>query len=308
MGNNTIVFASDRKFVLPLAISLSSLAKVSGSNPDFKVIVLEHGLTTRDRDLLAESFPSTRVSFIEVNMESLSDLKSQVRLGPMTYARLMAPGLVHSSVTRLIYCDADVLFRQPVDELFNIDLEGLPLAACVDAGNPVVSFPWGVSDWHELGLDAKTSFFNAGLLVIDVERWNEMSISEQVFEYCEVRGDSLNFADQDGLNAVIAGQFRPLPLRWNSTTALRHGHNFSYAFLDRNQVETAVLDPALIHFTGFGPKPWESGCVDAFRSEWIDVYQESQFRSRLGVIPMTKRLRALIRGAIRSIAQRTGLL
>ena len=61
-----------------------------------------------------------------------------------TYARLLLPELVPSSVTRLLYLDCDIVVLRDIGELFDERLDGSLLAAVESKG---------FRRWSELGID-----------------------------------------------------------------------------------------------------------------------------------------------------------
>src|SRR5690606_9658939 len=55
------------------------------------------------------------------------------RLSNIVYARLMIDRLVGPDVERVLYLDCDMLVRDNIEKLFDIDMEGKPIAAVRDS-------------------------------------------------------------------------------------------------------------------------------------------------------------------------------
>jgi lipopolysaccharide biosynthesis glycosyltransferase len=118
------------------------------------------------------------------------------------YSRLFAPRLVGEEVERLIYLDLDTLVRVDIRSFWDIDLSGHTLGA--------------VRDEYYEQQEGRSPLFNSGVLLIDVKRWKERKVEEQVLS--EVRhgtGGIVALADQDDLNTVLHDDWQILDPSWN---------------------------------------------------------------------------------------------
>jgi lipopolysaccharide biosynthesis glycosyltransferase len=137
-------------------------------------------------------------------------------------------------VERVLYLDADTLVRADIRPLWEMSLQGKPLAAAPDVGYPLGTH---ASD--------KAPYFNAGALLLDLAliRRETAALASSA---CSLR-DS-RFRDQDALNMHFQGRWRALPLMWNAQGL------GSYAALpsaDRDTLDlNAMNTPAVVHFTG----------------------------------------------------------
>jgi hypothetical protein len=101
---------------------------------------------------------------------------------------------------------------------------------------------WDVGHWHKflsevVGLADYKSYFNAGVLVMDLKSFRNTGLVDAAEEFLEQRKSETAFVDQDALNHVIDGAFVRLDPRWNVLAALGHS------------------DPWIIHYAG-PSKPW----------------------------------------------------
>ena len=158
--------------------------------------------------------------------------------------------LLPDSIDRAVYVDADTLTRRDLAPLFDLDLEGRTLAAC-----PEMPFPthharhlWGVSVHPELNYKADcpvapvASYFNSGVLVIDLTRWRDTAVESRIVDYASTLPDSYVLLDQDALNTVLWDDW--LLIDWKLW-------NWPGYFKDFRAWETNV-----VHFIGTS-KPWE---------------------------------------------------
>jgi lipopolysaccharide biosynthesis glycosyltransferase len=119
------------------------------------------------------------------------------------YSRLFAPRMVQGDPARLIYLDIDTIVRTDLQDLVTLDLKGNTIAAVRDKE-------------YEDG-EGKSPLFNSGVMVIDVKRWKERKIEEQVLlEIRHSQGGIVPLADQDDLNEILHSDWLELPLNWNA--------------------------------------------------------------------------------------------
>lgn len=186
------------------------------------------------------------------------------------YERLVALGSLPSNLPRVIYLDGDLLFMDAIDDLWNTDISGFVVGAVQDAIIPWVSSPLGLRRYRELGFGPTDPYFNAGVLVVDVDAWRSERIEERALAYLERRQRSVNLADQDALNAVLRGRWTRLADRWNIIGGAAGRAHFRPRGVELARITAAVKDPAIIHFAGY-LKPW---VYSDLGSLWASAYAD----------------------------------
>lgn len=169
----------------------------------------------------------------------VAELPATAQWPKIVYARMLVADLLPSDIDRAIYLDCDMLVRAPIEQLFDIDLEGRPLGAVRDSLAPFIA---GRRDMRQnQGIfDPADPYFNSGMLVIDLSQWRIIDIKAEI---AAIAGRGLMdrlYYDQDMLNLVFRNRWTPLPWRWNT--------------IDAHPVHEA-LDAAILHYTLKG-KPW----------------------------------------------------
>jgi hypothetical protein len=89
-----------------------------------------------------------------------------------------------------------------------------------------------------LGID-NDSYFNAGLLVLDLKKIRSGALFTQVRKYLTQNTDKIKYVDQDGLNAVFENDYLRLDQGYN------YQHYFSKWFKPLSKSEISI-----IHYTG----------------------------------------------------------
>lgn len=161
------------------------------------------------------------------------------RLSNIVYARILFAELLPADVTRLLYLDCDMMVRAPIERLYEIDMQGFPLAAVPDYVGVQIMTRRSVIDPRGI-FDAAMRYFNAGLLLIDMNQWRQMNILER-FEAAIADGTLARiYYDQDFLNLTFRENWLELDTYWNLLDP-RPSHE--------------VLNPHILHYTG-KKKPW----------------------------------------------------
>src|SRR5262249_26051824 len=185
-------------------------------------------------------------SMIKVQEDALNDLAGGVHFTVMTYARLLIGDLLPREIDRVLYLDGDILVRGDIGELWTTDLRDRTLGAVVD----LPPYPYN----RRLGLPDDTSYFNAGVLLIDLRRWRQLRVGERALSFAREHPERLAWADQCALNLVLHDDWRALDRVWNlqsmDVARLVNGH-MRFDTVDPGQLRAARL----VHFNGRS-KPW----------------------------------------------------
>jgi lipopolysaccharide biosynthesis glycosyltransferase len=171
-------------------------------------------------------------------------------------------------ITKVLYLDADIVVRRDLAALFDTPLDRAPIAAAADHPLQLLAergdfiygpgAPWRTDNYiHDhLGLKNIASYFNAGVLLIDLARYATSGAPERAQAFLAQKGDASIFNDQDALNVALEGDVEFLDPRWNFNP------DFAALAGDRPlgaELEAALRlcrdDPWIVHFAGL--KPWE---------------------------------------------------
>lgn len=241
-----VASVADGRYAIPLAAMLQSALATLRPDRTLSVHLVDMGLAAADRDRLTTlaARHDAVLEWHDGDASAFESLPLTRRMTSATYARLALPELL-PDLRKVIWLDADVVVAADLDRLWHTDLDGHDVLAVQDPCVPHVSSRYGVQRWRELGLPARAKYFNAGVMVLNLERWRVDGIATRVRAYLGDHHDECMFWDQDGLNAVLCGRWGELDLRWNECSG----------FTPRERPEARALEPWIVHFTG-RLKPW----------------------------------------------------
>jgi len=240
---NAIMFATDENYAPHLGVLLKEIT--SQSSCFFKFYIMADSLCAGTVTNLKDCAKGNNVVFLDVS--EISEFLPNVDgyISRTTYARLF---LDQFDITEqyILYLDCDIVVTNDICLIFETRLDDYVIGAVVSAD--------GVNERiHELGIDPESSYFNAGVLYIDVDKWKDLNVGQNAIALLTKRGKKMLWKDQDALNLVLERRWKPLPLEWNC-----HSHHYR-----------SVLHPLLCHFTG-PLKPWHYMCNNSY----VDIYKK----------------------------------
>jgi lipopolysaccharide biosynthesis glycosyltransferase len=243
----TIICAADEHYALPLAVMLESLSSNANPSRRIDVYIIDCGLSESVRMRISKQVrPNLHFHWqLSTRSRDIGD-PSWGHVSGATYERLIIDEYLPGDTTFALWLDCDLLVLDDITTLFQRPLKGHTLLAVRDAFIPSVSSRFGVHNWQELGLTKKQPYFNAGVMLIDMDRWRASEVASRAAQYIQRYGKKVYFNDQEALNAVIGDDWFSLDDRWNCSANPFHARQQSP---DRDV-------PAIIHFSG-RIKPWD---------------------------------------------------
>lgn len=291
-----VVLASDRNYAMALAVAICSAASNCDRMRKLVFHVIQGGIGADLRVKVESSlecvgFPDARINWLEGQIGCAADLKiARQYWTPMVYARLLIPELLPVEVEKALYLDCDLVVLDDLGKLWDTDVTQCSLLAVRDL-IAHVSAPGGLVNYRELGIPAETKYFNSGVLLMNLKKWRECHISEQVFEYLKTHREIIQMVDQEGLNAILYADWGELDFRWNWQIPWR---NYRLGMRKMPWIPESGMR-SIVHFTT-AEKPWLPGCDYAERKyffEYLDHTEWAEWR-----VPYLKEVSARIKWAL----------
>jgi len=257
-GLGPIVLSSDAAYAMPLAVTLRSIVESNIADWPLSFHILYSGIDDELRSRIESSLPrgSARVSWhhVDVSFWSNHSFTEAPHMSPMSFARIQIADALRNHHGRALFLDSDLLVFGSLRDLWNVDLGRNHIAAVEDSG---------IATWKARGdpmpenFPSVSGYFNAGVMLIDLDAWREARVAERAMQY--LAKQSTPFGDQDALNAVIDGRWKSLDRRWNLQI---------YPMAE----PVTKTQAAIVHFVT-GTKPWKfrelnhnSALYDEYRS------------------------------------------
>lgn len=235
MTRNAVCFCTDRNMAVPALFVATAAAQYARGAYDVHIFAEAGELDAEHRAWMARhgiqgleglSFPRLHATGATAG-----------RIPPASLIRLLMPELLAGRYDRLLYIDVDTEIRGDLAPVFDLDLKGNVLAAA--------SASAGEAHCRRLGMTAPYRYFNSGVMLIDVARWNAENVGERALQFIERNAAICTLPDEDALNAVADGRFMELSLIWNFRGGLMQLPGSS-----------RLVTPVICHYDG-PDKPWK---------------------------------------------------
>ena len=266
------VYATDNNYVPWCGISILSLFDSNREMADLSVVVLDNGIAREGRQQLlgiAASY-GRQLSFVDVRaFQKKMDFQADSGgFNQTTLVRLFLPTYLEDLTGTVLYLDCDTVVTGSLAELSDIDMTGYDLAAVPELYMP--------SDQKvKIGLSASDSYYNAGVLLINLDAWRAENLTEKFLSYYKKMNKILLYSDQDILNVCCRGRIRTLPQTYNLNPNLCY---FPYWFIRRlhpdyvvepkEAYEAMLKHSAVCHYMG-DERPWIHGNHSSFQGAFL---------------------------------------
>lgn len=256
-----IVLACDEAYAMPLATALRSIAEANRGDWPLDFHVFSDGILDGTRRKIFDSLPkgSASIRWVEVDLEQFKGFSTIAHISKITYARFLIPSIFPDTVSQVLYLDADILVLDDLRSLWETNLQEAIVGAVLDGLDSQLKN--GEPGFENI--PHVQNYFNAGVLLINLDQWRKEGISMKAIEYLTLHPDS-RFSDQDALNVVCDGRWKKLDPRWNFVD-----------FYEKVKISdlSAQQQPGIVHFAAW-EKPWDA------RISHVNASFYNIFRSR----------------------------
>lgn len=271
-----IGFSVNEKYIPYLCVAINSLKHVITCKYYYTICILHEKITSevqkKVKDWVGQDI---NINFVDISSHLydcqlfVGGEKGENYLTKETYFRLLLPEIL-PDVSKMFYFDADVVFKNNIEQLFSLDIGDNLLAAVPD-----IADNWKCHDQaflskyrkEELNLPDVGDYFNAGVLILNLEKFRELYKPGELISLASQKLWKKH--DQDVLNLVCRGKYYKLDIRWNLI-------ELSYDILTRNygeaivmEYENAMKNPGVIHYAA--RKPWMNRRVAFAKDFWESV-------------------------------------
>ncbi len=286
-----VAMASDDRYAMPLATAVRSLLNSLESGWNTRLWIINDGIQSKNVKKCMESwegFPVQVNWLVAPNAEAWA-LPVTVSLPIATYYRLFLPKLL-VSVPKVLYLDPDVLVRRSIHELWETDLGDCPIAAAQDLACPWIHFHSvmdnyqlayryllrrdPIPNYQALGLPAGAPYFNAGVMLMDLDRWRDEGLSDQLLEFTSEHAANNVSADQYSLNVCLWNRRKEIDIRWNQLQAIHDMPGWRESPFNAQSFRSYRDEAWIAHFAGPN-KPWEDSSRHPLRHEYLKLLDET---------------------------------
>lgn len=273
-----IFFSVDSYAIEGLGIALTSMLRNCSNSEYLKIWVLCSNITPNDKEIIKQLLKNEDFKgeweFIAFDADNEFKYFKRIYGNKLSYGRFLIPEILKSG--HAFYLDADIVVNLDILDLQNYTSDKLIGAVERRKFKNTIENDFLI---NKLGLKPETSYFNAGILIINLDEWHRKNISDKLIDLARRFPNDLLQADQTMLNVLCNGNYTQIPNRFNN--------GFS-SFEPKNKVTAKTI----VHFISY-PKPWDIwgdqihngyACWVEYRTSfWENCYNKITFSKLLKV-------------------------
>ncbi|WP_321387054.1 glycosyltransferase family 8 protein [uncultured Enterococcus sp.] len=269
-----VVSASDEHYAPYLCVMITSLLEKTSPDTEIDFYILDDHISKESKGLLQQTVKlhsnQATIEFIPVDRHQYENFLVSDHITTTAYFRLSLPKLLKDySYRKILYIDADTLILADIRELYNSSLHGKIIGAVIDPGQ--------TKALKRLGIPSTDYYFNSGVMVVDLQKWNEHKITEKALAFLTEHGDRILYHDQDALNAVLYEHWAPLHPKWNMQTSLIFERHPAPTKTYEQLYREGNMNPSIVHFTGHD-KPWNTLKNHPYQQLYMAKLAETLFK------------------------------
>lgn len=257
-----IVYVANEKYAKYLGISMYSLLENNKSSTDINIHVFSTGICEESKkklELIAKRFKrNIKLYDLENLKDRFSYAVDTTRFDISTMGRLFIGDVLGADIKRVIYLDCDTIIRKDISKLWYTELFDKAVGAVME---PTIYKRAKLN----IGLEHDAPYYNAGVLLIDMEKWRAKNFTQIIIDYFESIKDKSLFNDQDAINGALKWQIMPISPIYNFFTNYKYRRYEDlikimpeYRYISKDEFICIKNDPAIIHFAG-DERPWYRG-------------------------------------------------
>ena len=274
-----VVFICDENYVMPTIVAVTSIYINKEKSSKYSIHIIASDISSKSHRLFEElNKEDFRVSILDLSQTETYS-KYQIKNLHVSTAALHKFNIANlfDQYEKILYLDGDVLIQKDLMNLYNLDISNV-YAAVVKDYKPMTYNPPQV---EKLGIK-HTSYFNSGVMLLNLKKMREDNLSEKLFNY-RIKGINY-FMDQDALNVVFKEKVQYISFLYNVMSSVMGAFNFnvlkSYYELSEIKNKDDIYKKATIIHLCTRYKPWNYSNVP-FAHEWYYYYKNSSCKENL---------------------------
>lgn len=195
-----VAFIFDDAYSLCTGVAVFSLFQNRNPLRNYHVYLIAHEVSPENQALfLALNEERFSVEIIDVSNErkhsSFSRMRFAMHVSTTALIKFELPQLIKKQ-DKLLYLDGDVIVRDSLEALYDMNIEGKYAAVCKDLGANSYPAPF------QRRLNTKHAYyFNSGVMLLNLKLMRQMDLSQKLIQY-KLHGLN-DFMDQDAFNIVF---------------------------------------------------------------------------------------------------------
>lgn len=208
-----IFFTIDDNYSPFVATSITSIC--SNTQRECEFIVLDGGISEENKEKILDLkrfYKNFSINFVKIDAEKyFKDFIVTQYLSLAVYYRFLIP-ILFPDIAKVLYLDVDIIAKGDIGILYDVDLNNYIIGAAKDGGD----INWINKLKCNMNMNINSTYFNAGILIIDFEKWRKQNVTNELFNIEKLYHEKLICCDQDILNKYFENNYKLIEPRYNS--------------------------------------------------------------------------------------------
>lgn len=159
MAEINICMITDNNYVIPTAVAITSAISHKKDTSVYHFYLLVNNISNFNRKQLEKlAGEQVVIDFIETDIAKYESIMVKTHVSQAAALKFDVPNII--GCNRILYIDGDILVREDLEKLFNVDMEDCLIAAVRDMGGEV--------KLHFNDLLGTENYFNSGVMLLDL--------------------------------------------------------------------------------------------------------------------------------------------
>lgn len=264
-----ILVTLNSDYVYPLCVMFRSLERnCHGEHLD--IYVAYSRLTENDFSRMEAALGTADYTIHRVLVDNgiFSGAPVLDRLSKETYYRLLIGDILPCDVHKILYLDPDIVINKNLSDFYNTDITDYIVAG----GTHTFGFV-GRGNLMRLGMKKTSTYINAGVLLINLDKWRETVTLAQIMNFISSNIKKLLLADQDVINVLFENHTLKIDERlYNLDEKTLKKYSSASAKEKRIDLDWVRENTVIIHFNG-KHKPWLEKNYSGKLGEFFERYK-----------------------------------
>jgi lipopolysaccharide biosynthesis glycosyltransferase len=271
-----IACSSDDNFAQHLCVVLFSLLKNLSSEREVLINILDGGISEENKEKITSSleFFKSKISeirFILMEKAEFAEFRESKTITRPAYFRINLPSILFNS-EKVIYLDCDLVIEGDISELYDMSLSDAFILAVRDS-----SVEMEKEYENVLNIPNIKGYFNSGVLLINLEKFRQENISNEIIKSLKKLDRLSREFDQCALNAVLYNRWHALSPQWNQLAGMSMNSSHKQTTYTKDEFFLAKNDPKIIHFQSRFSKPWLYESISPDKDRYLHYLKQTKF-------------------------------
>lgn len=275
-----VVLACDNKYAKYAGMIVEEIMVNNKSNSYYEIFIMSNNISKfwcEKLEIMSKKYNNLSLTIVDAANRWLKNrlLNETNRVNKTTYLRICILDYL-KNYDKVIYLDCDITVNDDLSEFYKINIDNYALGASYDIVH--ISHFYDTKSKHsnscdKYGIKNKWNYFNAGILLMNLKKMNEISSCNELLSLCEK--NKYEWQDQDALNVTYQGYVKFISNKWNcfshnrivwvNVPEINAPKKFYEKYLE------ACKNPSIIHYSN---NTIPSFCGNSSLSEYFWKYAE----------------------------------